>query len=187
MICWIQKFRKLVDSMLEKFTKDLGIESDVFLTACGAASQRVHISIVKQLLAVESFLLFKKMMITRNKQLNEEAIKEMKDDGQADDFNEEEAAQEREKAELEQAIAESMAFEVIFKNQIFQNITLSVCIIGSQIILAIIKGCLYSCTRIAISYINCAAYNLTRRGKIVKSSIIITAENWLNTSKLGHE
>ena len=98
--------------MLEKFTKDLGIESDVFLAACGAASQRVHKSIVNQILAVESFLLFKKMMITRNKQLNEEAVKEMKDTGHSDEQQEEKAAEEREKAEFEQAIAESMALEV---------------------------------------------------------------------------
>ena len=51
-------------------------------------------------------------MITRNKQLNEEAIKEMKEVGEAEESDEEQAAEEREKAELEQAIAESMAFEV---------------------------------------------------------------------------
>jgi hypothetical protein len=65
----------LVDANLEKFIKNIGIDPDIFMTACAAASQRVHKSIVNQLLAVENFLLFKKMMITRNKQLNEEALK----------------------------------------------------------------------------------------------------------------
>lgn len=58
--------------------KDLGITGEMFVTACEIASQKIHKSIVNQLLAVENFLLFKKMMMTRNKQLNEEAIKQMK-------------------------------------------------------------------------------------------------------------
>ena len=51
----------------------MGIEPEIFVTACELASQKVHKSIVNQLLAVDSFLLFKKMMIARNKQLNHEA------------------------------------------------------------------------------------------------------------------
>ena len=40
------------------------------------------------------------MMITRNKQLNEEAMKHMKDDCEVDEQSHEKAAQEREAAEL---------------------------------------------------------------------------------------
>ena len=111
----------MVDSKLEQFVKDLGIGSDVFVNACELASDKVHKSIVKQLLAVENFLLFKKMMITRNKQLNEEAIKNMKSEiqtegntnaaNQYDEELEERLAREREEAELAQAIAESEALE----------------------------------------------------------------------------
>jgi hypothetical protein len=50
-----------------------------FVTACEVASQRVHKSIVNQLLAVDNFLVFKRMMISRNKQLNEEAMKQFKE------------------------------------------------------------------------------------------------------------
>ena len=50
-------------------------------------------------------------MITRNKQLNEEAIKELKNAGQADEQQEHKAVLEREDAELKQAIAESSALE----------------------------------------------------------------------------
>ena len=68
-----QKFKEIVDTKLDKFSKDMGIEPEIFVTACELASQKVHKSIVNQLLAVDSFLLFKTMMIARNKQLNHEA------------------------------------------------------------------------------------------------------------------
>ncbi len=63
----VQKFKGLVDSKLDKFISDFGIPADSFVMACEVASQRVHKSIVNQLLAVENFLVFKKMMIARNK------------------------------------------------------------------------------------------------------------------------
>ena len=71
----------MVDSKLDKFTNDFGIPVETFVTACELASQRVHKSIVNQLLAVENFVVFKKMMIARNKQLNEEAMKQLKESG----------------------------------------------------------------------------------------------------------
>lgn len=56
---------------------ELGIEKDIFLVACSEAEDKIHKSIVRQLLAVENFMLFKSMMVARNKALNEEALKEM--------------------------------------------------------------------------------------------------------------
>ena len=50
---------------------------NTFLVACAEAENKVHKSIVRQLLAVENFVLFKSMMVARNKALNEEALKEM--------------------------------------------------------------------------------------------------------------
>ena len=97
---------------------DMGIPAEVFVNACELASDKVHKSIVNQLLAVENFLLFKKMMIARNKQLNEEAVKILKqEEGGDDDVDEdleERLEREREEAELAQAIAESQALEVSF-------------------------------------------------------------------------
>ena len=53
------------------------------------------------------------MMIARNKQFNEWAVKKLKQkEGKSDSKHEHLAAQEREEAELKQAIAESMALEV---------------------------------------------------------------------------
>lgn len=95
--------------------KEFGIPEDTFLVACQAASQKVHKSVINQILAVDNFLLFKKMMITRNKQFNEWAVKKLKEkEGKVDKKVEQMAALEREEAELQQAIAESKALEVIF-------------------------------------------------------------------------
>jgi hypothetical protein len=57
----------------------MGIPAETFVNACEVASQRVHKSIVNQLMAVDNFIVFKKMMISRNKQLNEEAMKQFKE------------------------------------------------------------------------------------------------------------
>ncbi|CDW82473.1 coiled-coil domain-containing protein 104 [Stylonychia lemnae] len=107
------KFKKIVDQKLEAFVTDLGIPADVFVNSCEVSSNKIHKSIINQLLAVENFLLFKKMMIARNKQLNEEAIKNLRqeDEDDGDDDLEEQAEREREEAELAQAIAMSQALE----------------------------------------------------------------------------
>lgn len=103
-----QEFKILVEAILDKFVTDLGIDPQVFVNACELASEKIHKSIINQLLAVENFLLFKKMMIARNKQLNQEAMKHVKEQLEMmDEDLEEQAEREREEAELAQAIAES--------------------------------------------------------------------------------
>ena len=87
---------------MDQFIGDMGITGEAFVMACEMASQKLHKSIINQLLAVENFILFKKMMISRNKQLNEEAMKELNKQGKFDEKAEEKAAKEREKAESEQ-------------------------------------------------------------------------------------
>ena len=64
---YYNKFKVLVEGKLETFLSELNIGADVFVLACQQASKKVHLSIIKQLLAVDNFLLFKKMMISRNK------------------------------------------------------------------------------------------------------------------------
>jgi hypothetical protein len=61
----------------------------------------------------------------------------MKETGQTDEQDEEQAAEEREKAELEQAIAESMALEV--RIELVMVKYKKFYIIGSQICISIIK------------------------------------------------
>ena len=43
----------------------------------------MHRQTLQQIVAVEDFVLFKKLMVGRNKMLNEEAIHEMQDAGRA--------------------------------------------------------------------------------------------------------
>ena len=52
---------------MQKFVTDFGIPEESFLVACQAASSRMHKAVIKQILAVDDFQLFKKMMISRNK------------------------------------------------------------------------------------------------------------------------
>ena len=45
------------------------------------ASKRIHKSLLQQIMAVEDFGLFKKMMVNRNIQMNKEAIRQMQAKG----------------------------------------------------------------------------------------------------------
>jgi len=80
----------------------MGIPGEVFVSACEAASDKVHKSIVKQLLSVENFPIFKKMMITRNKELNAQAMQELHKSGQANADEVKQVKEEAEKAEKEE-------------------------------------------------------------------------------------
>ena len=57
---------------------ELDITQEQFLDACEKAeSDPKHKKIVGQIMAVENFIAFKKLMIKRNTELNEEALKMM--------------------------------------------------------------------------------------------------------------
>ena len=57
---------------------ELDITQEQFLEACDKASANPqHAKIVSQIMAVESFVSFKKLMIKRNTEMNEEALKMM--------------------------------------------------------------------------------------------------------------
>ena len=57
---------------------ELDITQEQFLEACDKASSNPkHHKIVSQIMAVENFVSFKKLMIKRNTELNEEALKMM--------------------------------------------------------------------------------------------------------------
>jgi The ARF-like 2 binding protein BART len=54
---------------------ELDITQEQFLDACDKAqSDPLHKKIVNQILAVDNFMAFKRMMIKRNTALNEEAL-----------------------------------------------------------------------------------------------------------------
>ena len=75
------KFRKLIETQLEAYIQDLGITQADFVATCGKAAKKVHRTVLQQILAVEDYLLFKKMMINRNIQMNKEALEAMKKKG----------------------------------------------------------------------------------------------------------
>ena len=56
--------------------QELGLTDEQFLEACEKATKTsVHKRVVEQILAVDNFLAFKRLMMRRNKELDEEAMK----------------------------------------------------------------------------------------------------------------
>ena len=65
----------MVDELLCELMAELDITQEQFLDACDKAqSDPLHKKIVNQILAVDNFMAFKRMMIKRNTALNEEAL-----------------------------------------------------------------------------------------------------------------
>jgi len=60
------KFKKLVEKKLEGYIQDLGISPEDYVLAWSRAQTRIHKSLLQQIMAVEDFVLFKKMMVNRN-------------------------------------------------------------------------------------------------------------------------
>ena len=64
--------------MLCELMAELEISQEQFMYACTKASSNpVHKKVVDQITAVENFMAFKKLLIRRNTELNEEALKMM--------------------------------------------------------------------------------------------------------------
>ena len=58
---------------------ELGVTEEQFLDACEKASMNpLHKKIVDQITAVDNFLAFKKLMVKRNQELNEQALEMLK-------------------------------------------------------------------------------------------------------------
>ena len=69
-------FRDMVDSLLEMHLEDLGVTAEQFAAVCeAAASQQVGMEVLEQILAVDDFVSFRKMMVKRNMELELEAMK----------------------------------------------------------------------------------------------------------------
>jgi hypothetical protein len=66
----------MVDDLLSELMAELGVSQDQFIEACEKASANpLHKKIVEQITAVDNFIAFKKLMVKRNTELNEQAIK----------------------------------------------------------------------------------------------------------------
>ncbi len=69
------QFKKLVEGLLEELMRDLGVSDEQFVDACDkAAKNPIHKKIVDQIMAVDNFLAFKKLMVKRNNELNQQVI-----------------------------------------------------------------------------------------------------------------
>ena len=54
---------------------ELGVSDEQFVAACEKASENpIHKKIVDQIMAVDNFLAFKRLMVKRNQELNRQAI-----------------------------------------------------------------------------------------------------------------
>jgi len=72
-------FREMVDSLLDMHLQEMGVDAATFGAQCAALSSSPNASAGKealeQILAVDDFLSFKKMMVKRNMELELEALK----------------------------------------------------------------------------------------------------------------
>ena len=60
---------------MEELMRELGVSDEQFVEACQKAEKNpVHKKIVDQIMAVDNFLAFKKLMVRRNQELNRQAI-----------------------------------------------------------------------------------------------------------------
>ena len=66
------EFKLLVEELIGHLLAELGVTQEQFLEACDKASKNpIHKKIVDQIVAVDNFVAFKKLMCKRNAELNE--------------------------------------------------------------------------------------------------------------------
>lgn len=108
----IQDFKKMIDSLLENLLKELNISPELFLQIVDMGmSSPSDRKVFEQLIACESFMSFKKLMIRQNKGIEVEVIKSMKTEGIATDEDLDLALEKQEIAEVGYALAMSIAWE----------------------------------------------------------------------------
>lgn len=65
----------MVEGLLEELMKDLGVTDEQFVLSCEkAAKNPLHAKIVDQILAVDNFIAFKKLMVKRNNEMDHQAM-----------------------------------------------------------------------------------------------------------------
>ena len=64
-------FKKLVEDLIGELIAELGVTQEQFMEACEkSAVNPIHKKIVDQIVAVDNFVAFKKLMCKRNHELN---------------------------------------------------------------------------------------------------------------------
>ena len=72
------QFKKIVEDLIGELLAELGVDQDIFMQACAKAEKNpLHKKIVDQIVAVDNFVAFKKLMCKRNAELNSQAMKLM--------------------------------------------------------------------------------------------------------------
>ncbi|KAK1940442.1 Cilia- and flagella-associated protein 36 [Phytophthora citrophthora] len=125
------QFRELVETVLGSHLAEMGLTATDFATICEkqrdseraagcSVSDGVSADVVNQILAMDDFLSFKKLMVKRNLELELEAIKELREEVTEDEHDLEAQfmelsvlykQEEMEQAELEVALAMSMVVQ----------------------------------------------------------------------------
>jgi hypothetical protein len=66
-----RQFKLLVEELISELLAELGVDQDIFMQACAKAEKNpLHKKIVDQIIAVDNFVAFKKLMCKRNAELN---------------------------------------------------------------------------------------------------------------------
>jgi hypothetical protein len=77
-----ERFKSLIEDLLTKNLHEIGVSDEEFVSACSrgqSSSHELNKLIFGQILAVDDFLTFKKMMYKRNMELEVEAMKSIED------------------------------------------------------------------------------------------------------------
>lgn len=76
-------FKLQVEQLLTQHLAELGVSEDMFLEACERArsSRDINQEVYDQIVAMEDFLTFKKLMVKRNMELELEAVRELQKEG----------------------------------------------------------------------------------------------------------
>jgi hypothetical protein len=73
------EFKKIVEDLIGELIAELGVTQEQFMQACAnAESNPIHKKIVDQIVAVDNFVAFKKLMCKRNAELNKQAMAMLK-------------------------------------------------------------------------------------------------------------
>ena len=65
----------MVEELLEELMRDLGVTDEQFVKACETAAKNpLHQKIVDQILAVDNYMAFKRLMVKRNGEMNQQAM-----------------------------------------------------------------------------------------------------------------
>ncbi|KAG2827945.1 hypothetical protein JG687_00004359 [Phytophthora cactorum] len=122
------QFREVVENVLGSHLAEMGLAATDFAAICekqreaagGSVSDGVSADVVNQILAMDDFMSFKKLMVKRNLELELEAIKELREEVTEDEHDLEAQfmelsvlykQEEMEQAELEAALAMSMVVQ----------------------------------------------------------------------------